>query len=125
MQISSNNSFTLGQTIMKKDKKSIGFQASKKPFLLTWSQEENFFEYIFVFTYGSDFEYILRCFGSRSALNKPVHTKRLGRISEKLLPLYCAPPLAKSPRRPKNPVFCFPSNGASFLRRSRTRLPLC
>ena len=30
MQISSNNSFTLGQTIMKKDKKSIGFQAFKK-----------------------------------------------------------------------------------------------
>jgi len=31
MQISSNNSFTLGQTIMKMDKKSIGFQAFKKP----------------------------------------------------------------------------------------------
>jgi|TARA_B110000037_G_C16844229_1_gene393107 hypothetical protein len=42
MQISSNNSFTLGQTIMKKDKKSIGFQAFKKALPLDMESREEF-----------------------------------------------------------------------------------
>jgi len=39
---------------MKKVKKSIGFQAFKNPIPVTWTQEENFFEYIFVIPYGND-----------------------------------------------------------------------
>jgi len=54
MQISSNNSFTLGQTIMKKDKKSIGFQAFKIPHSLDMRSIGHFFEYIFVIPYGND-----------------------------------------------------------------------
>ena len=38
---------------------------------------------------------------------------------------YSEAPLDKSVRRPNNPVFSLPSRGASFWRRSRTRLPLC
>jgi len=42
MQISSNNSFTLGQTIMKKVKKSLGFQAFKKPHSLDMESRGKF-----------------------------------------------------------------------------------
>ncbi len=56
---------------MKKDKKIIPLL--DKSHFVRYNKEAEV-EYIFVFPYGSDFEKILRCFGSRSALNKPVHT---------------------------------------------------
>jgi hypothetical protein len=42
MEISSNNNFILAQTIMKKVKKSIGFQAFKKPHSLEMESRGKF-----------------------------------------------------------------------------------